>query len=125
VAVPTKLRPESAPWVRCALVAAQQEGGRPPLRRPRRTASEHPSRRVEISDDGTLTWSGDLVATLGERDAAHWELRLQIDVGEHTFALPVVGNALPPHRVRRRLRRYDLGVGTDPESRVMVSCARS
>ncbi|MCW2853749.1 MAG: glycosyl transferase [Nocardioides sp.] len=122
--VPTKLRSESAPWVRSALVVTQLDEGRPPLRRPRRTASEHPSRRVQIADDGTLTWSGDLVTTMGERDAVRWELRLQIDVGEHTFALPVVGNALSPHRVRRGLKRYDLAVATDAESRVMVSCAR-
>ncbi len=126
--VPTRLDPRSTPYVRAALIAATGLEGRPALRRDRRAASDKPSRRVDIAADGTLTWSGDVVAELGDRDHALWELRLQLDVGEHTYALPVYAEPIEPQQVRRggigRRRHYDVEVLVDSESRVLVSCEK-
>ncbi|WP_182525552.1 glycosyltransferase family 2 protein [Nocardioides dongkuii] len=120
---PSVLHASSALHVRVVLTRTEERVGRPLLRRARPDVPHPAAGEVSIAADGTLTWSRDLTSRLPDDGTPRcWELRVQVDLGEHTYAAPVLAAPVPPHHVVRGARTYTLEVVPDPDGRALLTC---
>lgn len=118
---PTVLDPRSAPHVRLVMPPTDEEGA-PARRRPRKESLDPANVRVEIAADGTLSWSRDVAVRLPQDGSPRrWQLRVQLDVGEHTYTVPVHAAPLAGHRIVRGATPYVVAARADAEGRILVA----
>lgn len=121
---PTTLLPGSAPHVRLVLGAASQGNSLGPRRKAEPSQARWRSESVTIGADGVLTGVLDLTEALRTRKT-QWALRLQLDVGETTYTVPVTAPDIAAARVGVDSRDLEVAARPDPKGRALVEVTRA